>query len=324
MELLMQAVTTAAGRVRYRDDYPQPVPQPGEALLRVTLAGICATDLEIVKGYAGFAGVLGHEFVGVVAQVADAADAAWLGRRVVGTINLGCGRCPECLAHGPEQCPQRRALGIHGKDGAFADYVTLPAANLLAVPEEVTDEAAVFTEPLAAALRVREQVHVRPSRRTAVVGPGRLGLLVSQVLALDGTGVTMLGRRSASLELPARLGLSTGLVADYPPGTFDCVVEATGNADGLVAALRLVRPRGVLVLKSTFAGQVGLDLTKLVVSEITVVGSRCGPFAPALRLLARRAVNVEPLIDAVYPLRDAPAAFAHAARPGVRKVLLRP
>lgn len=320
----MQAITVAAGQVRYRNDYPQPVPQVGEALLRVSLAGICATDLEIVKGYAGFQGVLGHEFVGVVDQVADAADAAWVGRCVVGTINIGCGGCPTCLSVGPEHCPQRRALGIHAKDGAFADYVTLPVANLLATPEGVTDEAAVFTEPLAAALRVREQVHLRPAQQTAVVGPGRLGLLIGQVLALDGADVVMLGRRAAALALPARLGLAAALVDDCPDSSFDCVVEATGNAAGLAHALRLVRPRGVLVLKSTFAGQVSLDLTRLVVSEITVVGSRCGPFAPALRLLAHQAVNVQALIAAAYPLRDALAAFDHAARPGVRKVLLRP
>jgi threonine dehydrogenase-like Zn-dependent dehydrogenase len=197
-------------------------------------------------------------------------------------------------------------------------------ANLLEVPQNVSDEAAVFTEPLAAALRIREQVLVRPSARTAVVGPGRLGLLVGQVLALAGTEVTMLGRRPASLELPAALGLQAGLVQDQADDSFDFVVEATGNDAGFAHSLRLVRPLGTLILKSTFAGKSSIDLTKLVVGEITVVGSRCGPFAPALRLLAEGAVHVTEAVEAQYALAEGIAAFAHAARPGARKVLLRP
>ncbi len=215
-------------------------------------------------------------------------------------------------------------LGIHNRDGVFAEYVAVPQVNLLPVPDDVPDEAAVFTEPLAAALRIREQVKVRPTAKTAVVGPGRLGLLIGQVLALAGTEVTMLGRREASLELPARLGLPTALVDSLPDDSFDFVVEATGNDAGLAHSLRLVRPLGALILKSTFAGRSRIDLTKLVVGEINVVGSRCGPFAPALRLLARRDVAVQPLIDGEYPLSEGMAAFAHAAQPGVRKILLRP
>jgi threonine dehydrogenase-like Zn-dependent dehydrogenase len=318
----MQALYLADGRLTYRDDYPQPQPGAGAALIRVRLAGVCATDLEIVKGYAAFQGVLGHEFVGEVEQ--SPSDPAWLGRRVAGIINLGCGRCAVCLGEGPEHCPERTVLGIIGKDGAFADYLTLPLVNLHPVPDAVPDEAAVFTEPLAAALRIREQVAVRPTVRTAVVGPGRLGLLVGQVLALAGGDVTLIGRSPASLALPAQLGLQTGLVADFPDNSFDFVVETTGNEAGFAHSLRLVRPCGTLILKSTFAGQATLDLTKLVVGEIRVIGSRCGPFAPALRLLAQNAVNVRALIEAEYPLRDGPAAFDHAARPGVRKVLLRP
>jgi threonine dehydrogenase-like Zn-dependent dehydrogenase len=318
----MQALYLQSGQLTYRTDYPEPVPQPGEALLRVRLAGICTTDLEIVKGYVpDFQGVLGHEFVG---EVVSAPDTAWHGRRVVGRINLGCGNCPVCLGRGPEHCPHRRVLGIHQKDGVFADYVTLPMSNLLEVPAAVPDEAAVFTEPLAAALRIRQQVRLDPAAAVAVIGPGRLGLLVGQVLALDGTAVMMLGRSSQSLELPSRLGLSIGLVADFADDSFDLVVEATGNEAGFAHALRLVRPQGTLILKSTFAGHSQLNLTKLVVAEVTVVGSRCGPFTPALRLLAQTAVYVEPLIDAEYPLADGLTAFAHATQPGVRKVLLRP
>lgn len=321
----MRALYLEEGQLTLHDDYPRPGVGADDALIRVTLAGICSTDLELVKGYAGgFRGVLGHEFVGVVEAVGLADATEWIGRRVVGSINLGCRRCAVCLGEGPEHCPNRTTLGIHNKDGVFADYVTLPVANLLSVPDNVADEEAVFTEPLAAALRIREQIAVRPAARAAVVGPGRLGLLVGQVLALAGTDVIVLGRRVASLDLPRQLGLATGLVDDAADDSFDLVVEATGNDAGFAHSLRLVRPRGTLVLKSTFHGNANINLTKLVVAEINVVGSRCGPFAPALRLLARGAVAVRPLIEAEYPLADALAAFARADQPGVRKLLLRP
>ena len=321
----MRALYLAKGQLTLHDDYPRPEVGAEDALIRVTVAGICSTDLELVKGYAGgFRGVLGHEFVGVVEAAGSPAAAEWVGRRVVGGINLGCRRCAVCLGEGPEHCPYRTTLGIHNKDGVFADTVTLPVVNLLEVPDTVADEEAVFTEPLAAALRIREQIAVRPTARTAVVGPGRLGLLVAQVLALAGTDVTVLGRRAASLELPRQLGLTAGLVDEADDDSFDLVVEATGNDAGFAHSLRIVRPRGTLVLKSTFHGNANINLTKLVVAEITVVGSRCGPFAPALRLLASGAVAVRPLIEAEYPLADALAAFEHAARPGARKILLRP
>ena len=319
----MRALVLEDGVLRLRGDAPRPEPAADEVLIRVLLAGICSTDLELVKGYAGgFRGVLGHEFVGEVVDAASVAVGAsggaaeWVGRRVVGTINLGCRRCAVCLGEGPEHCPNRTTLGIHNKDGVFADYVTLPVANLLEVPATVADEEAVFTEPLAAALRIREQIAVRPTARTAVVGPGRLGLLVAQVLALAGTAVVVLGRRAESLALPRQLGLATGLVDAAADNAYDLVVEATGNDAGFAHSLRLVRPRGTLVLKSTFAGRANIDLTKLVVGEITVVGSRCGPFAPALRLLEQGAVGaqiaVRPLIEAEYPLSEGLAAFAHA------------
>ncbi|MCI0397343.1 MAG: alcohol dehydrogenase catalytic domain-containing protein [Chloroflexi bacterium] len=318
----MQALYVADGRLSYRQGYPKPEPGPGEALVRVRLAGICATDLEIVKGYGGFKGVLGHEFVGQVEAATE--EPSWVGKRVVGTINLGCWQCRVCLGEGPEHCPQRTVLGIIQKDGIFADYVTLPLVNLRPVPDEVPDEEAVFTEPLAAALRIREQLVVPPTARVAVVGPGRLGMLIGQVLALAGTRVTMLGRLPASLALPAQLGLETGLAGDMADDSFDFVVEATGNEAGLAHSLRLVRPLGTLVMKSTFAGAATMDLSKLVVGEITVVGSRCGPFEPALRLLAQGKIAVRRMIEAEYPLAEGTAALTHAARPGVRKVLLRP
>ncbi|MEE8522928.1 MAG: alcohol dehydrogenase catalytic domain-containing protein [Thermoanaerobaculia bacterium] len=316
----MRALYLDAAGLSLCDDLPIPRPRSDEALIRVLKAGICATDLELVKGYKGFRGVLGHEFVG---RVEEASDRDWIGRRVVGTINLGCGSCRQCLGSGPEHCRQRRVVGIFGRDGAFAEYLTLPIANLLPVADEIADDVAVFTEPLAAALRIREQVTISPSARLAVVGPGRLGLLIAQVLALTGSRLTVLGRRRESLALPEELGLDTGLAADAEADSFDLVVESTGNEAGFSEALRLLRPGGTLVLKSTFHGAATVDLTKLVVDEIRVVGSRCGPFEPALRLLARGGVKVRPLIDAEYPLSSGLQAMEHAARPGVRKVLLR-
>ncbi len=318
----MQAITLSQDDLHFQKEYPIPQPEADEALIKVMVAGICATDLEMVKGYkGGFLGVLGHEFVGVVER---APDPRWHGKRVVGSINIGCNSCATCLQHGPEHCPHRRVLGILNKDGAFADYLTLPQRNLFAVPDDVTDETAVFTEPLAAALRIREQIRVVPGGRTAVIGPGRLGMLVGQVLALDGTDVVMIGRGRRSLELPAKLGFTTGLTEDFSENSFDTVVETTGNEAGFALALNLVRPLGTLVLKSTFVGKTHLDLTKVVVAEINVVGSRCGPFAPALNLLQRNVIDVASLIDGDYKFSHAIQAFTHASQRGVRKILLKP
>ncbi len=317
----MQALYLTNGRITYHTNYPKPTPKADEALIRIRLTGICSTDLELVKGLKNFEGVLGHEFVGVVEE-AEATE--WIGKRVVGTINIGCRSCNICLADGPEHCSDRTVLGIIGKDGIFADYATLPICNLLPVPDDIPDETAVFTEPLAAALRIREQVAVRPTAKVAVVGPGRLGLLIGQVLALGGTAVTMLGRRQESLQLPAKLGLSVGLANDFADNSFDFVVEATGNEAGFAHSVRLVRPQGLLILKSTFHGLAKADLSALVVDEITVVGSRCGPFHPALQLLSKKAIDVRSTIEKEYRLADALEAFAHAAQPGTRKILLRP
>lgn len=317
----MQAVHVSSEGLRYLSNYPKPEAGPGEALIRLSLAGICSTDLEIVRGYAGFDGVLGHEFVGVVEACEES---GWLGKRVVGSINLSCRRCSICLAGQAEHCPHRTVLGIIKRDGAFADYLTLPIDNLHQVPDGMADEVAVFTEPVAAAVRIREQVKLSPTAAVAVVGPGRLGVLVGQVLSLGGSVVTMIGRRPASLALPAKLGLKTGLIDEVPDSSFDFVVEATGNEAGFAESLRIARPMGTLILKSTFADRASIDLTKLVVAEVNVVGSRCGPFDPALRLLGNGAVLVQDLVEAEYQLNDALSAFEHAAQPGVRKILLRP
>ncbi|MCX8066661.1 MAG: alcohol dehydrogenase catalytic domain-containing protein [Anaerolineae bacterium] len=316
----MLALVFDGERLLLQGDYPRPVPPVGEALVRVRLAGICNTDLEIVRGYMGFRGVLGHEFVGVVEE---AEDRSLAGRRVVGEINAYCGECPTCRAGRPTHCPNRTTLGIWGRDGAFAEYLTLPVRNLHVVPDEVPDEAAVFTEPLAAALEVLEGVHLRPTDRVVVLGGGKLGLLVAQALALTGCDLLVVGHHREKLAILARRGIPTMLESETEGLSADVVVECTGRPEGFAAARRILRPRGTLVLKSTYHGRVEADLTGLVVDEITLVGSRCGPFPPALRLLQRGLVDVQSLVSEIYPLSRGLEAFARAAQPGVLKVLLR-
>jgi alcohol dehydrogenase len=307
------------GQLRLVEDYHQPVPPPGEALVRVKLAGICNTDLEIVRGYMGFQGVLGHEFVGVVEECAEE---SLVGQRVVGEINCYCGECPTCRTGAPTHCPNRTTLGIGGRDGAFADYLSLPVANLHTVPEAVSDEAAVFVEPLAAALEILEQIQVKPTDRVVVLGDGKLGLLVAQVLGLTGCDLVVGGRHEEKLTILQRQGIDARLADGLPMGKADVVVDCTGHASGFAAARGLVKPRGTLVLKSTFHGDVEVNLSMLVVDEITLVGSRCGPFTPALRLLERGLVDVKPLISATYLLDDGVAAFEQAREKGTLKVLL--
>lgn len=296
-------------------------PRPGEAVLRPTLAGVCATDLELVKGYMGFQGVLGHEWVGVVEA---AEDAAWVGRRVVGDINCPCGSCATCRAGRANHCPHRTVLGILGRDGAFAERLSLPLANLHAVPDSVPDEAAVFVEPLAAACRILEQVHVRPSDQVYVLGLGRLGQLCARVLALTGASVTGVGRsKRKRMLLPCYIpSCSPDEAGGLPPA--DLVVDCTGSRDGLPLARRLLRPQGTLVLKTTVHDLGEADPTGWVVDEITLVGSRCGPLAPALRLLAAGLVDPTPLLSERLPLSRGVEALAEAARPDSIKVVLDP
>lgn len=310
------------------ESYPEPRLQAGEALIEVRRAGICNTDLEITRGYMAYQGVLGHEFVGIVREVGSSEHSEWVGRRVVGDINAACGNCPTCRANRPTHCPNRTTLGIFQREGAFADYLCLPVVNLVAVPDSVPDEQAVFVEPLAAACEILEQLHLRPTDRTLVIGDGKLGLLISQVLRLPGAEVTLLGRHAQKGALVEPLGIRY-LIADTAQtelaGTqFDVVVECTGNQAGLEQAKTLVRPRGRLVLKSTYHGQPSVPLSLYVVDEITVIGSRCGPFAPALRLLERGLVQVEPLISAEFRLSEGLAAFDAAFGKGNIKILLRP
>ncbi len=294
------------------------------------LAGICATDLELIRGYqGGFRGVLGHEFVGEVVAAPSAPD--WVGRRVVGEINVGCGCCRYCQQGLGKHCRQRTALGIRGRDGAFAEYLTLPVANLHAVPASLTDEQAVFTEPLAAAFEILEQISITPATRVIVQGDGRLGLLCAFVLATTGCHLTVIGRHPEKLALLQSRGVRRTLLAGSAAAAAlaeepaDVVVEATGSVAGFATAVELVRPLGTLVLKSTFADRLdGFDVSHLVVDEITVIGSRCGPFPRALAALVDGAVDVTPMVTARFPLRDGKAAFAHAQAKGVLKVLLDP
>ena len=284
------------------------------------VGGICNTDLELLKGYMQFRGVPGHEFVGTVERAPGAEE--WEGCRVVGEINAACGSCPTCRAGRPTHCPHRTTLGIAGRDGAFAEYLTLPTRNLYPVPDALSDEAAVFTEPLAAACEILQQVHVHPTDRAIVLGDGKLGLLCAQVLALTGCDLTILGHHQEKLDILARRGILTALAGEPVEAGADLVVEATGRPEGYAAARRLVRPRGTIVLKSTYHDAIDANLTLAVVDEVTLVGSRCGPFRPALRLLERSLVDVTSLVQARYPLSEASTAFEHAAQPGVLKVLV--
>lgn len=304
-------------QLRLRDDYPRPQLRPGEALIRPQLVGICNTDIEITRGYMGFQGVLGHEFVGIVEECGDP---QWLGRRVVGEINAACLECPICRRGDPTHCPNRTTLGIDRRDGAMAEAFLLPITCLHPVPPAIPDDAAVFVEPLAAALEIVEQLHLRPSESLAVVGDGKLGAMIVQVLRLHGADLTLIGRHPERWELFRRQGIRC-LGSDEPlDARFDVVVDCSGQPGGLATARRLIRPRGRLILKSTFHAEASLNLSMIVVDEITMIGSRCGPFAPALRLLERQLIETEPLISARYDLRDGLRAFEAAS--GRMKVLL--
>ena len=299
-----------------------PVPRTdGEALVRVRLSGICGTDLELVRGYYPYMGVLGHEFVG---DVVEAPDASWVGARVVGEINAWCGACEACLGGRPTHCEARTVLGIVDRNGVHAEYTRLPLANLHRVPDSVPDEAAVFAEPIAAAVEILKQVHIAPADRVLLIGAGRLGQLVAQVLALTGADLHVVARHERQRAILHARGIATVAEADVAHRRYDVVVAATGSPSGLDLARAALRPRGTLVLKSTYADEVTLDLSPFVVDEITVIGSRCGPFAPALRLLERGDVDPTPLIAECFPLARAVEAMQHAQERGVLKVLLEP
>lgn len=331
----MRALVYQDGGLVLEREYPRPSSAPGEALIRVTMAGICNTDLEITRGYLGFQGVLGHEFVGVVEELYGPATQEsyrhLVGKRVVGEINAACHRsdCFYCSHEVSTHCPNRTTLGIGGRDGAFADYLMLPVENLHLVPDNVSDEEAVFVEPLAANFEMLEQAHIRPTDLVIVLGDGKLGQLAARVLALSGCDVRMVGKHREKLALVEPLGITTYLLdnAEHLLSAVgrrvDIVAECTGSAGGLELALRLVRPRGGIFLKSTVASQSTLNLAPIVIDEIRVQGSRCGPFQPALRALSQRKIGVLPVISARYSLDDGLEAFTRAGERGVLKVLLR-
>ena len=299
----MRALVFDSGRAAVRD-VRRPAPRRGFALVRVVLSGICNTDLELKRGYHGFSGIPGHEFMGVVE---GPATSPLLGMRVVGEINLACGRCSWCAEGLGRHCPKRTVLGIRGHAGAHAEWLTLPEANLFEVPEGVADEEAVFVEPLAAACEILDQVPVTAGTRAAVLGAGKLGRLAAAVLRDAGADVALLGRSSRARAT-----------------SFDLVVEATGSPSGMPRALALVKPRGTIVWKSTHHAPAHFDAAALVVNEVTVVGSRCGRFEPALEFLRMKRVDVLALLSSEFPLRDAVRALREASRPGALKVLLRP
>lgn len=324
----MQAVIFEAGAVRLVEK-PTPVPHPGEVLIAVRMAGICNTDLELLKGYMGFSGIPGHEFMGVVAAAPDHPEL--VGRRVTAEINLGCGHCRTCLTSGPRHCPNRTTLGIAGKDGAFADYVTLPASLVHPLPDSVSDSEAVFVEPLAAALEPGQQLHLTAEMSVLVLGDGKLGILIACGLRHQCPGIVLAGRHARKLAIASAQGVATrqrdshaelvaALLAEF--GRFDVVIEATGRPEGLGHALDLTRPEGTIVMKTTTFAPTPVSMARVVVDEINLVGSRCGNFPLAIASLRDHLVNVAPLIEATYPFTQFPDALATASKPGAMKVLV--
>lgn len=318
----MQALWLENNLIDLRE-VPTPA-NPGEALIRVLWAGICGTDLELVRGYYPFSGIPGHEFVGQVVSAPAGSEDDWQGQRVVGEINANCGSCEQCLGGRATHCEKRTVLGIMQRNGVFAEYVSLPLANLHRVPDSIPDEMAVFAEPLAAALEIQQQVQIHPGDRVLLVGAGRLGQLIAQTLALTGAKLRVLARHDLQKKLLTDRGIKLIDESEIQPWRWDVVVEATGSPAGFELARKAVRPRGTFVLKSTYKGEMSLNLSALVVDEINLIGSRCGPFEPALRLMEQKLVDPTPLIAAEFGLDQAVKAFDEAAKTGMLKILIRP
>ena len=314
----MVSVCLENGKVLVRKQARPRRPQ-GFALIRLLYGGICNTDLELQRGYYGFRGTPGHEFVG---EVVEADDRRWIGQRVVGEINLACGKCPWCARGLGRHCPTRTVLGIVKQPGAFREFLTLPERNLRRVPRTIPDEEAVFVEPLAAACEILDQVHIPRGAAVAVLGDGKLGLLASQVLQASGARVHQYGRHKEKLRIVEQSGVSTEIAKKLPVARYEFVVEATGSAEGLRQAVAMAVPRGTVIMKSTVHGLVSIDTAPVIVNEIKLVGSRCGRFEPALKLLASRKVRVDAMISEVLPLKKAREAFRAAQKPGALKVLL--
>jgi threonine dehydrogenase-like Zn-dependent dehydrogenase len=313
----MQALWLEHNKIRLRD--VTQLRKPSEALIKIRKAGICSTDLELVKGYYPYTGVLGHEFVG---EVVEAADLSWMGQRVVGEINVVCNQCEQCLNGRSTHCENRTVLGIVNRDGTFAEFTQLPITNLHRVPDSVPDAMAVFTEPLAAALEIQQQVQIKPTDRVLLVGAGRLGQLIAQTLALTGCDLRVVARHAHPQNLLKARGIGIIHEEDIQPWRWDVVVEATGSPSGFALARKAIRPRGTLVMKSTYKGEMSVNFSSIVVDEINIIGSRCGPFEPALRLMESRQVDPTVLIAEEFKLQEALKAFERAAEPGVLKVLV--
>ena len=315
----MQAIWLENNNIDLREI--DPLRKPGEALIKIRKAGVCSTDLEMVKGYYPFTGVPGHECVG---EVVEADDAAWIGERVAGEINAVCNQCEQCRNGRPTHCENRTVLGILNRDGTFAEFTQLPIANLHKVPASVSDEVAVFTEPLAAALEIQEQINIKPKDRVLLVGAGRLGQLIAQTLALTGCDLRVVARHARQKELLAARGIRIIAEEDIQRWRSDIVVEATGSPSGFDLARQAIRPRGTLVLKSTYKGEMSVNFSSIVVDEVNIIGSRCGPFEPALKLMESKQVDPTVLIDDEFSLKDGLKAFNRAGQPGVLKVLIQP
>ena len=316
----MQSLWLENKTLSYKKDLPKPT-QKGEALIRLRLAGICGTDLEMVRGYYPFTGVPGHEFVG---EVVEAEDKTWIGQRVAGEINITCGECEQCRNGRKSHCENRTVLGIVNRNGVFAEYLTLPIQNLHRVPDSVSDEKAVFTELLAAALEIPQEVHIRPTDRVLLIGAGRFGQLIAQVLQLTGANLHVVARHPKQQKLLKERKINLITQEAVKPQRWDIVIDATGSASGFGLARQAIRPRGTLVMKSTYKGGMQINFSSIVVDEINIIGSRCGPFAPALRLLESGIINPLGMIAAEYPLENGLEAFEKASERGTLKVLLKP
>ncbi len=316
----MKAAVFDGKSMIFLNDYPDP--NHKETLVRINLAGLCGTDLEILDGYMDYHGILGHEFVGTVVK---SQNKDLIGKRVVGEINVGCGVCTSCKNGLERHCPNRTVLGILKRNGAFAEYLSLPEKNLHVIPDSISDEQAVFVEPLSAAFEITEQVNLKPDWKVAVVGDGRLAFLIANVLKLDCNNIVCFGRHEKKLANFKNLGVATKIGIDSDDEhRFDLVVEATGNNSGFIDTMKLIKPRGTVVLKSTIASKENLDLTPTVVNEITLIGSRCGKFRPAIEALASRKILIDSLIDSTFSLENFQAAVDYAKKPDTLKVFLKP
>ncbi len=307
------------GELSFEKNYPSPVPGKGESLIGVKMAGVCATDKEIISGYMDFKGVPGHEFVGIVKE---SENKELLGRRVVGEINIGCGKCTWCERGESNHCPTRSVLGILNKDGAFAELLTIPNKNLHIIPDSITNEEAVFVEPIAAAFEIIEQLGEMDDKRVAILGDGKLGILTAKVLSLTGADLTLVGKHPGKLDIVSDLDIHRILLDELKETYFDVAIDCTGSSGGLAVAINITKPRGTIVVKTTVSGSRVVDTNSVVINELTIIGSRCGPFLPAIKALECKLIDVKPLITKLMPLDDGKSAFKEAQKKGVLKILI--